>query len=121
MRFTDIVMGVPFLPFVIVMLSVFGKDLGSLMLAMTLIMWRASARIVRAQVMSLKQMPFVAAARITGASDLAILYREIAPNIVPLAMVNMAFALALGDHDRGQHRFPGIWRSGCDQLGVDHL
>lgn len=94
MRFTDILMGVPFLPFVIVMLSVFGKDLGSLMLAMTLIMWRASARIVRAQVLSLKQMPFVAAARITGASDLAILYREIAPNIVPLAMVNMAFALA---------------------------
>jgi peptide/nickel transport system permease protein len=94
MRFTDIVMGVPFLPFVIVMLSVSGKSLSSLILAMTLIMWRASARIVRAQVMSLKQMPFVAAARITGASDLAILYREIAPNIVPLALVNMAFALA---------------------------
>ncbi|HQX60616.1 MAG TPA: ABC transporter permease [Burkholderiaceae bacterium] len=94
MRFTDIVMGVPFLPFVIVILSVSGKSLSSLILAMTLIMWRASARIVRAQVMSLKQMPFVAAARITGASDLAILYREIAPNIVPLALVNMAFALA---------------------------
>ena len=94
MWFTDIVMGVPFLPFVIVILSVSGKSLSSLILAMTLIMWRASARIVRAQVMSLKQMPFVAAARITGASDLAILYREIAPNIVPLALVNMAFALA---------------------------
>lgn len=94
MRFTDIVMGVPFLPFVIVVLSISGKSLTSLILAMTLIMWRASARIVRAQVMSIKQMPFVAAARITGASDLAILYREIAPNIVPLALVNMAFALA---------------------------
>lgn len=94
MRFTDIVMGVPFLPFVIVVLSVGGKSLSMLVLAMTLIMWRASARIVRAQVLSLKQMPFVAAARITGASELAILYREIAPNIVPLALVNMAFALA---------------------------
>ncbi len=94
MRFTDIVMGVPFLPFVIVMLAVVGKGLPSLILAMTLIMWRASARIIRAQVLSLKEMPFVSAARITGGSDLAILYREIAPNIVPLALVNMAFTLA---------------------------
>lgn len=94
MRFTDIVMGVPFLPFVIVMLSVTGKGLSSLILAMVLVMWRASARIIRAQVLSLKEMPFVSAARITGGSELAILYREIAPNIVPLALVNMAFTLA---------------------------
>jgi peptide/nickel transport system permease protein len=39
-------------------------------------------------------MQFIAAARITGASDLVVIYREIAPNILPIALVNVAFALA---------------------------
>jgi peptide/nickel transport system permease protein len=57
-------------------------------------MWRSTARVIRAQVLSLREMPFVAAARTTGAGDWAILYREIAPNVLPLALVSTAFALA---------------------------
>lgn len=94
MRLTDMFLGLPFLPFIIIVLSLTGRSLMTLVLAMTLVMWRSTARVVRAQVLSLRELPFVAAARITGASDLAIIYREIAPNIMPIALVSIPFALA---------------------------
>jgi peptide/nickel transport system permease protein len=94
MRLTDIFLGLPFLPFIIVVLSMTGRSLWTMVFAMTLVMWRSTARVVRAQVLSLREMPFVAAARITGAGDLTILYREIAPNVMPIALVSVAFALA---------------------------
>ena len=94
MRITDVFLGLPFLPFIIVVLSLSGRSLTTIVIAMMLVMWRSTARVIRAQVLSLREMPFVAAARITGAGDLAILYREIAPNVMPLALVNTAFALA---------------------------
>ena len=93
-RITDIFLGLPFLPFIIVVLSISGRSIWTIIFAMTLVMWRSTARVIRAQVLSLKEMPFVSAARISGASDWTILYREIAPNILPLALVNIAFALA---------------------------
>lgn len=94
MRLTDMFLGLPFLPFIIIVLSLTGRSLTTMVIAMTLVMWRSTARVVRAQVLSLREMPFVAAARITGASDLTIIYREIAPNIMPIALVSVAFALA---------------------------
>lgn len=94
MRITDVFLGLPFLPFIIVVLAITGRSTTTIIFAMTLIMWRSAARVIRAQVLSIKQMPFVAAARTTGAGDFAILYREIAPNIMPIALVNIAFSLA---------------------------
>lgn len=94
MRITDIFLGLPFLPFIIVVLAMTGRSLWTIIFAMTIVMWRSTARVIRAQVLSFREMPFVAAARITGASDVAILYREIAPNVMPLALVSTAFSLA---------------------------
>lgn len=94
MRITDIFLGLPFLPFIIVVLAITGRSTTTIIFAMVIVMWRATARVIRAQVLSLKEMQFVAAAKITGASDFTIIYREIAPNILPLALVNVAFALA---------------------------
>lgn len=94
MRVTDIFLGLPFLPFIIVMLAITGRSTTTIIIAMTLIMWRSAARVIRAQVLSIKQLPFVAAARTTGGGDFSIIYREIAPNIMPIALVNVAFSLA---------------------------
>ena len=94
MRITDIFMGVPFLPFIIVMLSLTEKSMATVILAMMIIMWRSTARVIRSQVLSLRERPFVDAARISGAGSLKIIYYEIAPNIFPIALVNVAFALA---------------------------
>ncbi len=94
MRITDIFLGLPFLPFIIVMLAITGRSTTTIIIAMTLVMWRSAARVIRAQVLSIKQLPFVAAARTTGGGDFSIIYREIAPNIMPIALVNVAFSLA---------------------------
>ncbi len=94
MRITDIFMGVPFLPFIIVVLSLTEKNILTIILAMMIIMWRSTARVIRSQVLSLRERPFVDAARISGAGSLKIIYYEIAPNIFPIALVNVAFALA---------------------------
>lgn len=94
MRITDMFMGVPFLPFIIVVLSLTQKSIFTVILAMMIIMWRSTARVIRSQVLSLRERPFVDAARISGASSLKIIYFEIAPNILPIALVNVAFALA---------------------------
>lgn len=94
MRITDILLGLPFLPFIIVLLSLTGRSIWTIVLAMVIVMWRSTARIVRAEVMSLRERQFVAAARTTGASDFDILYREIAPNVLPLALTSITFALA---------------------------
>jgi peptide/nickel transport system permease protein len=94
MRITDIFMGVPFLPFIIVVLSLWEKSLFTIIIAMAIIMWRSMARVIRSQVLSLKERPFIDAAKVSGASDFKIIYLEIAPNILPVALVNVAFALA---------------------------
>jgi peptide/nickel transport system permease protein len=94
MRITDMFMGVPFLPFLIVVLSLTGKSLWTITFAMVIIMWRSTARVIRSQVLSLRDRPFVDAARISGAGSMKIIYLEIAPNIVPIALVNVAFSLA---------------------------
>jgi peptide/nickel transport system permease protein len=94
MRITDIFMGLPFLPFIIVVLSLTGRSLWTIILALVIIMWRSTARVIRSQVLSVIERSFVDAARVSGASSLKIIYVEIAPNIFPIALVNVVFALA---------------------------
>lgn len=94
MRITDIFLGLPFLPFIIVLLSLTGQNIWTIIFAMMIVMWRSTARIVRAEVLSLRERQFIAAARTTGASDFDIIYKEIAPNIMPFALVGVTFALA---------------------------
>jgi len=94
MRFTDIIYGMPFLPFIIVLISLFGRSQWFVILAIVLIIWRTSARVVRAQTLALKQRQFVAAAKVRGSSDLRIIYRHIMPNILPLLLLYTAFNIA---------------------------
>ncbi|HET9903111.1 MAG TPA: ABC transporter permease [Xanthobacteraceae bacterium] len=96
MRITDIAYGIPFIPFAIVLISITGIGITNIILAITLLLWRTSARVIRSQVLSLKERPFVLAAKLSGASDLRILYRYIAPHVLPLAMLYMAFGVAWG-------------------------
>ncbi len=94
MRITDIFMSVPFLPFILVLLSLTGNSMSLIVFAMVISLWRSAARVIRSQVLSLRERPFVDAARISGASNIKIIYFEIAPNIFPIALVNTTFALA---------------------------
>jgi peptide/nickel transport system permease protein len=94
MRLTDIVYGMPFLPFILVLMSLFGKSWWYLVIAIVVILWRTPARVIRAQVIGIRKRQFVIAARARGCSDLRIMYRHIVPNILPLIMLYGAFNVA---------------------------
>lgn len=87
MRVVDISYSIPFEPFALLLVGLLGPSTLNLVLAMTLIMWRAPARVIRAQVLSLSARPFVKAARVAGASNNRIIYAHIAPNIVPVMLL----------------------------------
>jgi peptide/nickel transport system permease protein len=94
MRFTDIVYGMPFLPFLIVLISLFGRNFWFVIIAICCIIWRTAARVIRAQTLAISQRQFVLAARARGAGDLRIIYRHILPNILPLLLLYTAFNIA---------------------------
>ncbi|KAA3624047.1 MAG: ABC transporter permease [Proteobacteria bacterium] len=94
MRLTDILYGMPFLPFIIVLIALFGRKIEFVILAIVLIIWRTSARVIRAQTISIKQRQFISAAKARGASDLRIIYRHILPNVLPLLLLYAAFNIA---------------------------
>jgi len=87
MRLADIVLGLPFLPFVIVLVALLGPSLMHIVFAVALLLWPNAARVIRSQVLTLSQRQFVEAARVTGASDWRILFVHVAPNILPLSFL----------------------------------
>jgi peptide/nickel transport system permease protein len=94
MRFTDIIYGMPFLPFLIVLISLFGRSLWFVIIAICCIVWRTSARVIRAQTLAIKQRQFILAGKARGCSDLRIIYGHIMPNIMPLLLLYTAFNIA---------------------------
>lgn len=93
MRLTDVAFGIPFLPFAMVVISIARPSLALIILLVIFFLWRTTARVIRSQVLSLKERPFVWAARAAGASDLAILFRHVAPNALPLSFLYMAIGV----------------------------
>jgi peptide/nickel transport system permease protein len=93
MRLTDVAFGIPFLPFAMVVISMARPSLPLIILLVVFFLWRTTARVIRSQVLSLKERPFVWAARAAGASDLKILFRHIAPNALPLSFLYMAIGV----------------------------
>jgi peptide/nickel transport system permease protein len=87
MRAADVALGIPFLPFVIVLAGFLEPSLWNVVLAMALLVWPTTGRVIRSQVMTLRQRAFVEAARVSGASDMRILFVHVMPNILPLALV----------------------------------
>tara|TARA_B110000285_G_scaffold8663_1_gene8836 strand:+ start:5198 stop:6097 length:900 start_codon:yes stop_codon:yes gene_type:complete len=94
MRLTDILYGMPFLPFIIVLIALFGRKLEFVILAIALIIWRTSARVIRAQTIAIKQRQFITAAKARGCSDFRIIYQHILPNVLPLLLLYAAFNIA---------------------------
>ncbi|MEH6557006.1 MAG: ABC transporter permease subunit [Oceanicoccus sp.] len=107
MRLVDILYALPFMIFIILLMVVFGRSILLLFLAIGCVEWLTMARIVRGQVLSLRQQEFVEAAVAMGLSPLAIIVRHIIPNIlgpiivyvtltIPSVMLLEAFLSFLG-------------------------
>ncbi|WNS76870.1 ABC transporter permease [Bacillus sp. DTU_2020_1000418_1_SI_GHA_SEK_038] len=93
MRFADILYGVPYLLLVILLMVVLGQGLGTMILAMTITGWINMSRIVRGQVLSLKNQEYVLAAKTLGANTSRIMGRHLIPNAMGPIMVTMTLTV----------------------------
>ena len=95
MRIVDVMYGIPFEPFALILVLLFEPSLLIVILAVSLLTWRTVARLIRSQVLSLRERPFVKAARVAGASDLRIMYLHIFPNVMPLVFLELAIIVGV--------------------------
>ncbi len=93
MRFTDMLLVIPDVPLYIVIMSVVNPSVWNLIWLIALIGWTGFARIVRSQVLSLRERPFVEAAKAIGSGKLHIIIRHILPNVMSLVYVSLAMAV----------------------------
>jgi oligopeptide transport system permease protein len=107
MRISDILYAIPYLLVVILLTVIRGSGIGTILIAMTCTGWINMARIVRGQILLIKELDYVAAARLNGASGARIVLRHLIPNAigpiiaavtltVPTAIFTEAFLSFLG-------------------------
>jgi peptide/nickel transport system permease protein len=95
MRITDWFLVIPWLALAIVLASILGQSMGILMLVIGLTSWPSTARVVRSQVLTVKERPFVERARALGASDWHLVTRHILPNVFPVIFANTVLVVAI--------------------------
>jgi len=93
MRIVDVVFALPDMLMIILITVMMGQGVIGMFIALTLVSWVTIARLVRGEVLRLKEQAYVEAARALGANSLRILVREILPNILGLMVVTLTFRI----------------------------
>ena len=105
MRFTDLFLSLPLLPLLLVMMLLFREPLSEaygpergmfvlIVVSIGITSWMPTARIVRGDVLALKEREFILAARSIGTSDLRIILRHILPNVLSPILVSATLGIA---------------------------
>jgi oligopeptide transport system permease protein len=87
MRAVDVLYSVPFIPFVIVLTVLFGRELILIFVAIGAVSWLDIARIVRGQTLALKSREFIEAARVAGVRAPAMIARHLVPNLIGIVVI----------------------------------
>ena len=100
MRFTEIVMSLPFMPLAIVLSAIVGNRLSEvgrismIMVILGLLSWPSLARLVRAQILSAREQEYVTAGKAMGIREFTLIFRHILPNVITVVIVNTTLAFA---------------------------
>ncbi len=94
MRFTDFFLVIPWFPLMIVFSMVMGKTFLNVIIVIGITSWPSTSRIVRSQVLSVKEKAFVERARAVGSGNVRIISRHILPNVFPLIFANTVLLVA---------------------------
>ena len=94
MRITEAFQTLPNFLLLLVLVAVFGSDIKTVTIAIGLVSWPASARLTRAEFLTLRSREFVQAARTLGMRDVQIIFREILPNALPPVIVYASVIMA---------------------------
>jgi oligopeptide transport system permease protein len=108
MRFTDIMYAFPDLLLVLVFVAAFGPSFWSIFIALGLVYWVGLARLVRGQVLSIKEKEYVEAAIMTGTSPLKLMIKHLIPNSLGPVIVTLTFGIPAAIFTEAALSFLGI-------------
>ena len=100
MRIAEVISGIPFLPFALILSSIIPSTVTltqrmyMIMVVLGLLSWPALARLIRAQILAVREQEYVMAAKSVGVKELTIVFRHIVPNILSVILVNVTLSFA---------------------------
>jgi len=94
MRLTDLVLVIPTYFLLILTVATFGRSLGLLILMIGVTSWPTNARVVRGQILQLRQQDYVTVARVAGATDWWLIGRHLLPQLIPIVIASATIRVA---------------------------
>jgi peptide/nickel transport system permease protein len=108
MRITDYFLVIPDVPLMIVVAAIWGPSLFHIVIVIGILLWTGTARVIRAQVKSVRERVYVKRARSLGASHLRIVARHVLPQVAPLLIANTVLTIAVAIFDETALSFLGL-------------
>jgi peptide/nickel transport system permease protein len=108
MRITDYFLVIPDVPLMIVVAAIWGPSLFHIIIVIGILLWTSTARVLRAQVKSVRERVYVKRARALGAGHTRIVVRHVLPQVAPLLIANTVLTIAVAIFDETALAFLGL-------------
>jgi peptide/nickel transport system permease protein len=117
MRITDYFLVVPDVPLMIVVAAIWGPSLFHIIIVIGILLWTSTARVIRAQVKSVRERVYVKRTRALGAGHTRIVLRHVLPQVAPLLIANTVLTVAVAIFDETALSFLGLGDPSTTSLG----
>ena len=108
MRITDYFLVIPDVPLMIVVAAIWGPSLFHIIIVIGILLWTGTARVIRAQVKSVRERAYVKRTRALGAGHFRIVMRHVLPQVAPLLVANTVLTVAVAVFDETALSFLGL-------------
>jgi peptide/nickel transport system permease protein len=117
MRITDYFLVIPDVPLMIVVAAIWGPSLFHIIIVIGILLWTSTARVIRAQVKSVRERVYVKRARALGAGHTRIVVRHVLPQVAPLLVASTVLTIAVAIFDETALSFLGLGDPSAVSLG----
>jgi peptide/nickel transport system permease protein len=117
MRITDYFLVIPDVPLMIVVAAIWGPSLFHIIIVIGILLWTSTARVIRAQVKSVRERVYVKRARALGAAHARIVIRHVLPQVAPLLVASTVLTIAVAIFDETALSFLGLGDPSTISLG----
>jgi peptide/nickel transport system permease protein len=117
MRITDYFLVIPDVPLMIVVAAIWGPSLFHIIIVIGILLWTSTARVIRAQVKSVRERVYVKRARALGAGHMRIVVRHVLPQVAPLLIASTVLTIAVAIFDETALAFLGLSDPSAISLG----
>jgi peptide/nickel transport system permease protein len=108
MRITDYFLVIPDVPLMIIVAAIWGPSLFHIIIVIGILLWTSTARVIRAQVKSVRERVYVKRARSLGASHTRVVFRHVLPQVAPLLIASTVLTIAVAIFDETALAFLGL-------------